>query len=297
MYIPKDTSTADVALAPTPVKPFIKWAGGKRNLLAQYRPYLPARARIRRYFEPFLGGGAVFFSLQIQPAFLFDTNSWLIETYQVVRDQVEDLIVTLQQHQSDKAYYYHIRAQDPKELTRIERAARFIYLNRTCYNGLYRVNSRGQFNVPFGRYKNPIICDTRNLRAASRALQGTKLEVADFEHVANLAEPGDLVYFDPPYAPLSTTANFTGYTKDGFSQKDQERLAALFHRLHEQGCFVMLSNSSAPVIYDLYQGSGYNVIEIKARRAINSVPGKRGRVRELLITNVVLQILLMLLLL
>lgn len=284
MYIQTDTFTADIASAP-PVKPFIKWAGGKRDLIAQYQPYFPRRDRIQRYFEPFLGGGAIFFALQVHPAFLFDTNPWLIETYQVVRDQVEKLIVALQHHQNDKEYYYTIRAQDPHELSSVARAARFIYLNRTCYNGLYRVNSRGQFNVPFGRYKNPIICDTKNLRAASEVLQGTQLEIADFEKAATLAGPGDLVYFDPPYAPLSATANFTSYTKDGFSQSDQERLAQLFHRLHERGCFVMQSNSSAPLIYELYKEHGYNIIEIKARRAINSAADKRGHVTELLITN------------
>lgn len=285
MYIQTDTSTVDVGLAPSTAKPFIKWAGGKRDLLAQYKPYFPARNLIQRYFEPFLGGGAVFFSLQIHPAFLFDTNPWLIETYQVVRDQVEELIAALQYHQNDEQYFYNIRAQDPKDLSPIERAARFIYLNRTCYNGLYRVNSQGKFNVPFGRYKKPMICDASNLHAANLALQGSKIEVADFEKVGTLASLGDLVYFDPPYAPLSATANFTSYTKDGFSEKDQERLAEVFHQLHEKGCFVMLSNSSAPLIYDLYSGHGYNLIEIKARRAINSVADKRGHVTELLITN------------
>ncbi len=285
MYIQNNSLLGDVAVSSAPVKPFIKWAGGKRDLLAQYGPYFPPKDSVRRYFEPFLGGGAVFFYLQLHPAFLFDTNPWLVETYQVVRDQVEELISVLQHHQNNKEYFYDIRAQDPKELSAVERAARFIYLNRTCYNGLYRVNSRDQFNVPFGRYKNPIICDTRNMRAASQALQETQLEIADFEKVADLAGQGDFVYFDPPYAPLSATANFTSYTQNGFSAADQARLAEVFHRLNEKGCFVMLSNSNAPLIYDLYEGFGYYLVDIKARRAINSAPDKRGHIKELLITN------------
>lgn len=285
MYIQTDASFVDLPLPAAAVKPFIKWAGGKRDLLAQYRPYFPARGQVRRYFEPFLGGGAVFFHLQLQPAFLFDTNQWLIETYQVVRDQVEALIGALQQHSNEKEHYYAIRAVDPTQLSPVERAARFIYLNRTCYNGLYRVNSHGRFNVPFGRYKNPVICDTKNLYTASQSLQETQLEVSDFETAACLAGAGDLVYFDPPYAPLSATANFTSYTQNRFSTTDQARLAQLFHQLHERGCFVMLSNSNAPLIHELYQGHNYNVIEIQARRAINSDPDKRGPIPELLITN------------
>lgn len=285
MYRQSDRSPTPAAPPQGAVKPFIKWAGGKRDLLAQYQPYFPSKEKIRRYFEPFIGGGAVFFHLQIHPAVLLDTNRPLIETYQVVRDHVAELIAVLQQHRNEKAYYYDVRAQNPEQLSAVERAARFIYLNRTCYNGLCRVNRRGQFNVPFGRYTNPRICDTDNLYAASRALQRTQIQVADFEAVVGMAGPGDLVYFDPPYAPLSPTANFTSYTANGFSAQEQARLAQVFHRLHEQGCAVMLSNSNAPLIYELYGGHGYNLVEISARRAINSAADKRGSITELLITN------------
>jgi DNA adenine methylase len=216
---------------------------------------------------------------------LFDTNPALIEVYEVVRDEVERLIEALQQHQNEKTHYYAVRAQDPARLSAAERAARFIYLNRTGYNGLYRVNRRGQYNVPFGRHKNPVICDRENLRAVSRALQTTRLAVADFEAATEQAGPDDLIYFDPPYAPLSATANFTSYTRSGFFAADQTRLAQRFHQLHERGCFLMLSNSSAPLIYELYQGRGYRLTEIQARRAINSAAHKRGPVTELLITN------------
>jgi DNA adenine methylase len=283
--MPTDAALADAPAPPAIARPFIKWAGGKRDLLAQYQPHFPSRDRVRRYFEPFLGGGAVFFHLQIQSALLFDTNPALIEVYQIVRDEVERLIDALQQHENEKTHYYAVRAQDPAQLSAVERAARFIYLNRTGYNGLYRVNRRGQYNVPFGRHKNPVICDRENLRAVSHALQTAQLAADDFEAATDQAGPGDLIYFDPPYAPLSATANFTSYTRNGFSEADQRRLARRVHQLHERGCFVMLSNSSASLIYELYQGYGYHLIEIQARRAINSAPHKRGPVTELLITN------------
>ncbi len=264
-------------------KPIIKWAGGKGGLLAQYAPYFPPA--YRRYFEPFVGSAAVFFYLQPPRSFLFDSNRELIEVYRVIQDAVESLIAALRDHRYEKAHYYAVRAQNPADLSPVARAARFIFLNKTCYNGLYRVNSRGQFNVPFGRHKNPLICDAEALRAASAALQSAELAVAEFEDAVQAAEVGDLIYFDPPYAPLSATSNFTSYTSGGFCADDQRRLAAAYHALDRRGCLLMLSNSSAPLIYELYEGRGYHMYEIAARRAINSKASSRGSITELLITN------------
>lgn len=265
--------------------PFLKWAGGKGGLIRQYSAHFPPRERFGRYYEPFLGSAAVFFYLQPTNACLADVNEKLVELYRVVQNNVEALIEALKVHRNEKDYYYRIRAQEPTRLTSIQRAARLIFLNKTCFNGLYRENRKGQFNVPFGRYENPTICDAERLRASSRALQGVELRVADFEEVVADASPGDLIYFDPPYAPLSTTSNFTSYNKHGFGFDDQKRLAETFQQLTARGCLVMLSNSSAPVIYELYGGLGYNLIEIAARRSINSRADGRGAIKELLITN------------
>ena len=265
------------------ISPIIKWAGGKSGLLDQYAPYFPAS--YQRYFEPFVGSAAVFFHLQPQRAFLSDSNAELVALYQTVRDYPQELIAALHQHHNDKAYYYAVRAQRPADLTPVERAARFIFLNRTCFNGLYRVNRSGQFNVPFGNHKNPTICNEPRILAASAALQSTQIDVARFEEALGEARAGDLIYLDPPYAPLSVTSSFTSYTSEGFGADDQRRLAAIYHDLHERGCLLMLSNSSAPLIYELYEGHGYTLHPIAARRAINSNGGGRGVVTELLITN------------
>ncbi len=263
--------------------PFIKWAGGKNRLLAQFAPYFPPR--YRRYFESFVGSAAVFFYLRPAESYLFDRNPELIEVYQIVRDQPDDLIAALRQHYYDKDHYYAVRALKPADLSPVERAARFIFLNKTGYNGLYRVNSRGQFNVPFGRYKNPTICDEEALRAANHALKRAHLSVADFGVILDHAQSGDLVYFDPPYAPLSATSNFTSYTRDGFTDDDQRRLAEVYHVLHRRGCYLMLSNSSAPLIDSLYRRDGYIIHTITARRAINSKADSRGEIQEVLVTN------------
>jgi DNA adenine methylase len=175
--------------------------------------------------------------------------------------------------------------QNPVELTKVQRAARLIYLNKTCYNGLYRENSKGEFNVPYGRYKNPTICDEARLRAASQALQSVKLIAADFEQVVQTAEAGDFIYFDPPYAPLNATSSFTSYHQHGFTSADQERLAATIKSLTAKGCLLMLSNSNAPLIHQLYSGNGYHIQPIQARRNINSKAERRGPIKELLITN------------
>jgi DNA adenine methylase len=265
--------------------PFLKWAGGKRQLLAQYAPFFPDRAAVNRYFEPFIGSAAVYFHLQFPRATLSDQNQKLIELYQMVQQDVEGVIEALKPHRNQADHYYEVRAQDPQTLSPVERAARLIYLNKTCYNGLYRENRRGLFNVPFGRYKNPTICDEKKLRKAARALNGVTLRTADFAQVVERAGPGDFVYFDPPYVPLNTTSSFTSYHRAGFSQTDHQRLAQTIQQLTARGCLVMLSNSSAPFVYELYQDQGYQLIRTTARRSINSQARKRGPVPELLILN------------
>ncbi|MGH2536958.1 MAG: DNA adenine methylase [Candidatus Promineifilaceae bacterium] len=265
-------------------RPFLKWAGGKARLLGQYAPYLPAREAIGRYYEPFIGSAAVFFQLGPRRARLSDVNRPLIELYRCLQQDVEGVIACLRPHRNEKGYYYGLRAADPAQMAPAERAARLIYLNRTGYNGLYRENRRGQFNVPFGRYAKPTICDPARLRAAARALQGVELAVADFAAAVALAGAGDFVYFDPPYAPL-TPASFTAYDRRGFGPAEQARLAETFHALTGRGARAMLSNSSAPLVYELYAGRGYRLVEVAARRNINSRPAGRGPVKELLILN------------
>ncbi len=266
-------------------RPFLKWAGGKSRLLKQYSPLFPRRDQIRRYYEPFLGSAAVFFHLQPKDALLADVNENLVEIYRVVQNDVEDLVDLLGRYINDEDEFYRVRSQRPAELTSVERAARLIYLNKTCYNGLYRENKRGEFNVPFGRYKNPAICDPTRLRIASSALQGVDLQVGDFDKIVAPADSGDFVYFDPPYAPLSTTSNFTSYNRHGFDEDDQRRLSAAFDDLSSRGCLLMLSNSNARLVHELYGGKKYRLIEIKARRSINSKANGRGPVTELLIIN------------
>ncbi|AUX41778.1 DNA adenine methylase [Sorangium cellulosum] len=270
----------DSAAPPLP-RPFLKWAGGKGQLLRQFQPLLPAS--YGRYFEPFVGGAALFFSLQPERATLTDVNAELVDCYRAVRDSVEDVIGALGQHTYDEAHYYRVRDLDPASLSLSERAARTIFLNKTGFNGLYRVNSAGRFNVPFGRYVNPAICNRPQLRACSAALQGVELAVRDFERVIDHAEPGDFVYLDPPYSPVSSTANFTSYSAGGFSFRDQERLAALFAALDKKGVLVMLSNSDVPEIPPLYRK--FRVDRVAALRSINAKSDARGRVGEIVIRN------------
>lgn len=269
------------AIAP---RPFLKWAGGKGRLLNQYQPFLPQH--FSRYHEPFLGGGAVFFHLQhkAQQAILSDLNGELINVYQCVKTQVEALIACLEEHRSlhSPTYYYHVRQQQPEEA--VARAARLIYLNKTCYNGLYRENSRGQFNVPVGRYKNPNICDGPLLRSAAMALQHCGLHHQPFEAVLETARgAADFVYFDPPYHPISATSRFTGYHRAGFSAQDQEHLAAVFRQLAARGVQVLLSNSDCDFIRNLYQG--FFIQPVQVARVINAKARKRGPVTELLILS------------
>ncbi len=276
-------------LIPDPVilrakaRPIIKWAGGKSQLLPAMSGLFPPREKIKRYFEPFLGGAAVFFYLQHPKSFLSDSNAALVELYQVVQRNVEELIQALKVHRNEREYFYEVRAQAPKDLSPIQRAARLIYLNKTCFNGLYRVNSKGQFNVPFGRYKNPTICDEDGLRSASLVLQPARITHQNFESILAQAQPADLVYFDPPYHPLNKTSSFTSYTSDKFGEPEQRRLAEVFAELAARGCYVMLSNSDTPLIRELYRD--FMIHEIQAGRAINSKAEGRGKITELLVLN------------
>jgi DNA adenine methylase len=265
----------------TRAKPFLKWAGGKTQLLKTFVEFFPAS--YNRYFEPFVGSGAVFFHLRPEVAHLSDCSVELINCYSVVRDEVAALIKLLKKHKYEEEYFYNMRAMNPENLTPAERAARFIFLNKTCFNGLYRVNSRGQFNVPFGRYKNPLICDQENLLAVSRALKKVSLRCNGFEKTISQAKKGDFLYLDPPYQPLSATANFTSYTKDSFSLTDQKRLAESVRQLSKRGCTFMLSNSDCQEIRELY--AGFHIETIQATRAINCKSERRGTVTELLILN------------
>ena len=266
--------------------PFLKWAGGKTRLISRYIPYFPQQ--FKTYYEPFIGGGAIFFYLYNHRSnftgFLSDINPELINTYNCVKDRVEQLIALLEEHQTrhGKEYYYRIRAQN--QGTCVEKAARLIYLNKTCFNGLYRENSKGEFNVPIGKYKNPRICNSDLLRSVSVALQFTKLQVKPFDSVLEDAKTAnDFVYFDPPYYPLSSTSNFTAYSRYSFTENEQIRLRDTFTELAGRGVKVMLSNSDCPFVRELYKD--FNLYEISATRAINSNAQKRGRITELLITS------------
>jgi DNA adenine methylase len=265
--------------------PIVNWAGGKSQLLPVFDQYVPDE--FNRYFEPFVGGGAMFFHLYANRpklrAFLSDLNGELINCYASVRDDVDAVITLLKRHRNEKEYFYHVRSLDTEKLSEAERAARIIYLNKTCFNGLYRVNSRGQFNVPFGSYKNPRTCDEENLRAVSSAFRNVQLANQTFADAVKNARRGDFVYLDPPYQPLSATANFTSYTSRCFSERDQEELADAVAQLHRKGCYFMLSNSDNEVIHKLYKR--YRIETVYATRAINCKGNKRGRISELLVMN------------
>jgi len=272
--------------------PFIKWAGGKGQLIPQIIRLVPPR--FGRYFEPFLGGGAVFFKLASpdRNAFLSDINYELINAYKVIKNHVEELIPVLIYHQNEynkspKKYYYHLR-DSTSAMNNINKAARFIALNKTCYNGLYRVNKNGLFNVPIGRYKNPLICDADNLRKMSVVLKrsGSNLGVSDYKKIlVEKAEKDDFVYLDPPFYPISDTANFTSYTNNGFSLEDQKELASIFYELTEKGCKVLLSNSNTDEIRRLYSTYSHLTEVINVNRSINTIASKRAGHTELLIRN------------
>ncbi len=262
-------------------RPFLKWAGGKRQLLPALVPRVPPR--YGKYFEPFVGGGALFFALRPVRAVLADVNARLIRTYAGVRDDVDGVIALLKTYPHDPVFFRAMRTVDIDRRSDAEVAAWFIYLNRTGYNGLYRVNRGDRFNVPFGRYVNPTLCDERTLRGCSAALKDVELLVDDFEAVARRARRGDFVYFDPPYAPLSATSSFTSYTASGFGAEEQVRLRDTARRLKARGVRVMISNSSAPVVRRLY-ADGFAVEGVEATRLVNSRASRRGKVAELVIS-------------
>ena len=272
-------------------KPFVKWVGGKRQLLKQFRDlglYPPELfdPTTNTYYEPFVGGGAVFFDLLPERAELSDLNRELVITYNVIKNNIDELIFSLKQHIYDKEYYLEVRAKNVNKLSDIEVASRFIFLNRTGFNGLYRVNKKGQFNVPFGRYSNPVICDEENLRRVSRELQNVIIKHQDYTSVLKNAQKGDFIYFDPPYYPLNRTSSFTAYTSESFLEKEQTELRDTFVELHKRGCYIMLSNSDTPFINDLYSEiDGATIHKITAGRAINSKGSGRGKITELLVTN------------
>lgn len=270
------------------VQPFLKWVGGKRQLLPVIRPLIP---QFKCYFEPFVGGGAVFFNLQSSVALINDFNSELINCYRVIRNEPEELIEAANKHPNTSEHYYSVREMDrsPKFglLSSVERAARLLYLNKTCFNGLFRVNNQGQFNVPFGSYKNPTVADPAVIRAVSRYLNKSDIGYisGDFANAVADARRGDFVYFDPPYDPVSDTASFTGYNLHGFDRGEQKRLKETCDDLTERGVNFLLSNSDTLYIRELYEDAGYTIREVKARRSVNSDSAGRGEVNELLILN------------
>jgi DNA adenine methylase len=266
---------------PAKASPFLKWVGGKTSLLPELLKHVPAR--LRRYHEPFVGGGALFFAVQPRRAALGDQNAELIHCYQQVRDDVYGLLDALARHVYERAHFQAVRALEPLRLRPAERAARFIYLNKTCFNGLWRVNRAGRFNVPIGRYKNPRFNDPSALITASHALRSAQIEAAPFEQSMGRAAPGDFVYLDPPYDPVSATASFSSYTAGGFGWEDQLRLAHACVILNRRGVRFLLSNSATPRIRELYRGFEQRLV--RAPRFINSKAEGRGHVDELLVFN------------
>jgi DNA adenine methylase len=275
------------------VKPFLKWAGGKRQLLPEIRKYLPPDPRNITYYEPFAGAGAVLFDLRPPRAVINDRNAELMMSYRMVRENVEALISVLKIHaeKNSREYYYAVRGldRDPLafgRLTDTEKAARLIFLNKTCYNGLYRVNSQGFFNVPYGRYKNPAVCEEPVLRAVHEYLSsgGIEIKSGDFEEAVQTAGEGSFVYFDPPYH-RSGEKNFTAYQAGGFDDVEQTRLRDVFFSLTKRGVPCLLSNADTPFIRGLYEDDRVEILTRPAKRAINSQASGRGAVSEVLIKN------------
>lgn len=269
--------------------PILKWVGGKRQLLNEITPLIPKR--ITTYVEPFLGGGAVLFNLQPKKAIINDFNKDLINVYRVVRDSPQELLDILKKHDKYNCedYYYEIRALDRSEnytnMSNLEKAARIIYLNKTCYNGLFRVNQAGQFNSPYGRYKNPNIVNEPVILAMSNYFKNNNIKImeGDYRDALKNLRKGAFVYFDPPYMPISSSSSFTGYTENGFNEKDQIELKIECDKLNDRGINFMLSNSAHPYIIELYKD--YEITLVKARRSINSKGNKRGEINEVLVRN------------
>jgi DNA adenine methylase len=276
------------------VRPFLKWAGGKRQLLPEIVKYVPKLTSKHTYYEPFIGGGALLFELQPSKAVINDRNQELINCYQVIRDLLDELMAELSKdkYSNNEKSYYDMRDLDRStkkyaKLSAVEKAARIIYLNKTCYNGLFRVNSQGQFNVPFGRYKNPNFLDDAVLIAVNKYLNSNSVTLSnlDFEEAVKDANKGDFVYLDPPYDPVSETASFTGYDVNGFNKDEQKRLKTVFDDLNNRGCKVMMSNSCTDFILDLYKDYQDTIKTVRATRSINSNALKRGLVNEVLVLN------------
>jgi len=267
----------------TTARPFLKWAGSKRASV----PELLSRApkTFGTYYEPFVGAGALFFALQPERAVIADANHRLMCTYAALAGEPEKVIMLLRKHDFNHIddYYYKARDVDIDTRSTSEIAAWFIYLNKTCFNGLYRVNKSGKFNVPIGSYKNPMICDEENLRACSAALAGVTIRRSDFEETVAAAKEGDLAYFDPPYVPVTKTADFASYTADGFTYKDQVRLRDCALALKRRGVHVMLSNSATLLVESLYD-EHFTLDRVECRRNVNSKAGGRGPVGEYIIT-------------
>ena len=272
-------------------RPFLKWVGGKKQIIPQIKQYIPQN--YCRYFEPFLGGGALFFDLAPQKAYINDINKILISSYRNIKhhpykviEELESLQKTfnLKNNEERKLYFYETRTVfNKKEDIAFLEIAYFIFLNKTCFNGMYRENSKGQFNVPFGRYKNPKILDKKNILAVSKLLQKTTITNCSFEKVVKDAKDGDFIYFDPPYHPLTVISNFTSYSNGGFNKEDQMKLRDVFITLNKKNCFVMLSNSDTQFIREIYQD--FNQKTVLAARKINCKASGRGKINELLIMN------------
>lgn len=268
--------------------PLLKAAGGKTALLPEILPRLPAK--IKTYHEPFFGGGAVFFALAEEKRFvqavLGDANKELMNVYEMIQQHPTHVTRFLERgFAQDEKSYYKIRSQDPEKLSQRDRAARTIYLNKVGFNGLFRVNRKGVFNVPWGRQEGRALFEETNILACSTALKGAHLVSFDFEDTVRSAKRGDAVYFDCPYVPASETSNFTAYTKGGFGLADQERLRDVAARLVQRGVHVLLSNSDTPFVRKLYRGREFKIEKVQAPRRINSKGGKRGNVGELLISG------------
>ncbi len=268
----------------------MKWVGGKSRILSQLLPLLPPGAELMRHVEPFFGGGAMFFARRPERALLSDVNPSLVNVYESVRDDVDTVIehltrLSARHVQKEQEHYYQVRHRynHAQRLASSERAAMFIYLNKTCFNGLHRVNSRGEFNVPAGRYAKPRILDAELLYAASAQLKKAEFRCVGFEALLSNARPGDFIYFDPPYEPVSSTASFTAYAQDGFGREDQERLRDVYSALDRRRCKLMLSNSDVPFIRDLY--AKFRIDVVAAPRAINCDAKKRGSVSEVVVRN------------
>lgn len=262
-------------------RPFLKWAGGKTQLLGELTKRVPLKYNV--YFEPFIGGGAFYFAIAPKKAVIADINDDLINVYEIVRDYPEELMESLSKYINDKDFYYEVRSQDQNKLSEIERAARLVYLNRTCFNGLYRVNKKGQFNVPFANYKNPNIVQNEKILSASEVLRDTEIYHSGFEKVLVDAKKGDFIYLDPPYYPKDVYSDFKRYNKEQFHQNDHERLAELYNELTQRGCLVMLSNSDTPFTRELYKR--WRVDTVYAKRLINRDASKRGEITEIIVTN------------